>query len=62
VVLSEGRKLADTRASSVLTDLDVIREANLKETSLFHLVQMVGLPDESAFVQRFIDYENQVRS
>ncbi len=61
VVLSEGRKLADTRASSVLTDMDVIREANLKETSLFHLVQMVGLPDESAFVQRFIDYESQMR-
>jgi energy-coupling factor transport system ATP-binding protein len=61
VVLSEGRKLADTHASNVLTDMKVIREANLKETSLYHLAQMVNLPDETAFVQRFIDYEWQVR-
>ena len=61
VVLSEGRKLADTRASSVLTDLEIIREANLKETSLYHLAHMVGLADKSVFVQRFIDYEGQVQ-
>ncbi len=61
VVLSEGLKLADTHASNVLTDMEVIQQANLKETSLYHLAQMVGLPDETAFVQRFIDYEKQVR-
>lgn len=59
VVLSEGLKVADTRASYVLTDLQVIEQANLKETSLYYLAQMVGLPDETSFVQRFIDYERQ---
>ena len=61
VVLSDGKKVADTRASNVLTDLNVIKQANLKETSLYFLAQMVGLPDETSFVQRFIDYEKQVQ-
>ncbi len=59
VVLSEGKKLADTRASVVLTDAQVIKEANLKETSLYQLAQMVGIEDKTGFVQRFIDYERQ---
>ncbi len=60
LVLSGGLKIADTRASDVLTDLHVIQQANLKETSLYYLAQKVGLPDETSFVQRFIDYESQV--
>jgi energy-coupling factor transporter ATP-binding protein EcfA2 len=60
VVLSGGLKIADTRASDVLTDLHVIQQANLKETSLYYLAQKVGLPDETSFVQRFIDYESLV--
>ena len=61
VVLSGGLKIADTRASDVLTDLKVIEQANLKETSLYYLAQKIGLPDETSFVQRFIDYESQVK-
>ena len=62
IVLSEGRMIADTAASVVLTDADVIREANLKETSLFNLAQMVGIPDGTAFVQSFIDYERRLKN
>jgi energy-coupling factor transport system ATP-binding protein len=61
VVLSDGKKVADTRASNVLTDLNVIKQANLRETSLYYLAQLVELPDETSFVQRFIDYEKQVQ-
>ncbi len=57
IVLAGGRKIADTHASVVLTDQRVIQEANLKETSLFSLAQMAGIPDETKFVQSFIDYE-----
>ena len=60
VVLSGGHKIADTRASNVLTDLQVIEQANLKVTSLYYLAQKIGLPDETSFVQHFIDYESQV--
>ncbi len=60
IVLAGGRKIADTAASVVLTDQDVIEEANLKETSLFHLAQLAGIPDGTRFVQSFIDYERSV--
>lgn len=60
IVLAGGKKIADTHASVVLTDQRVIAEANLKETSLFSLAQMAGIPDETKFVQSFIDYEKGV--
>ncbi len=57
VVLSGGRLVADTRASVVLTDQEVIVKANLKETSLYRLAQLAGIEDGTGFVQHFIDYE-----
>jgi len=57
IVLAGGRKIADTAASVVLTDSAVIAEANLKETSLYHLAELAGIPDGTHFVQNFIDYE-----
>jgi energy-coupling factor transport system ATP-binding protein len=61
IVLSGGCKIADTAASVVLTDENVIKEANLKETSLYHLAHMAGITDGTSFVQSFIDYERWVR-
>ncbi len=60
IVLAGGRKIADTAASVVLTDAEVIKEANLKETSLYHLAQLAGIPEGTRFVQSFIDYERAV--
>ncbi len=62
IVLAGGEIIADTSASSVLTDMDIINQANLKETSLFNLAQMVGIADETAFVQSFIDAERRLRN
>jgi len=62
IVLSNGRIVADTSASVVLTDCDVIACANLKETSLYNLAQMAGIPDETSFVQGFIDYERRLKN
>ena len=62
VVLAGGRLIADTTASFVLTDRQVIEEANLKETSLFHLAQLAGIPDGTHFVQGFIDYERRLKN
>jgi energy-coupling factor transport system ATP-binding protein len=59
IVLSAGEMIADTLASVVLTDQHVIQEANLKETSLYHLAQLAGIPDETRFVQNFIDYDRR---
>jgi energy-coupling factor transporter ATP-binding protein EcfA2 len=62
IVLAGGRKIADTLASVVLTDAQVIQEANLKETSLFNLAKMAGIENGTAFVQGFIDYETGMRN
>ncbi|MFC2063574.1 ABC transporter ATP-binding protein [Chloroflexota bacterium] len=62
IVLSGGRMITDTAASIVLTDAQVIAEANLKETSLFNLAQMAGIEDGTHFVQGFIDYERQMKN
>jgi len=62
IVLSEGHLIADTSASAVLTDQEVIQKANLKETSLFHLAQQVGISDGKGFVQSFIDYERRLKN
>ena len=62
IVLAGGRKIADTAASVVLTDAQVIQEANLKETSLFHLAHMAGIEQGTQFVQSFIDYERGQRN
>jgi energy-coupling factor transport system ATP-binding protein len=61
IVLAGGRIIGDTAASVVLTDDAVIEKANLKETSLFNLAQMAHIPDGTRFVQRFIDYDRNVR-
>ncbi|HKI54667.1 MAG TPA: ABC transporter ATP-binding protein [Anaerolineales bacterium] len=62
IVLAGGRKIADTAASIVLTDAQVIKEANLKETSLFNLAQMADIEDGTHFVQGFIDYERRMKN
>jgi energy-coupling factor transport system ATP-binding protein len=62
VVLAGGRKIADTAASVVLTDPQVIAEANLKETSLFALSRKAGIADGTQFVQGFIDYERRLKN
>lgn len=62
IVLAGGHKIADTAASVVLTDAQVIADANLKETSLFVLAHMAGIPDGTQFVQGFIDYERRLKN
>ncbi len=62
IVLSGGKKIADTSSSVVLTDAKVISDANLKETSLFALSHMAGIADGTRFVQGFIDYERMLKN
>jgi energy-coupling factor transport system ATP-binding protein len=63
VVFSHGRIIADDRPAKILTSADIVKEASLKETSLYGLSLKCGIKDGTSFVQRFIDYErNEVRS
>jgi len=62
VVISDGKKIADTSPGRVLTNPEIIERANLTETSLFTLSKMAGIEDGPAFVQEFINHERKVRN
>ncbi|MDR9797662.1 ABC transporter ATP-binding protein [Aeribacillus pallidus] len=61
IVFAEGRKIADDSAVNVLSDIDIIEQANLKETSLYNLALKTGIPEPRKFVERFIEYDREVR-
>lgn len=62
IVLAGGKMITDSSASFVLTNAKVIEEANLKETSLYNLAHLAGIPDGTQFVQGFIDYERRLKN
>ena len=57
VVLSGGEKIADDKPSNILTDENIIKKANLKETSLSTLAKSIGIANTNDFVQFFIYLE-----
>lgn len=59
IVFSEGRMLADTTAAKVLNDPELVRAANLKETSLYTLSLACGIDEPQKFTERFIAYEKE---
>ena len=62
LVFTDGRLVADESPAELLTDEPVIRQASLRETSLYRLALLCGLPEPRAFVRRFIDYDRRVRA
>ena len=61
IVFSEGKLLADTSAAHVLNNPELVRQANLKETSLYTLSVQCGIDDPQAFTEGFIRQEQEVR-
>lgn len=61
VVISDGTLIADTSAAKVLTNEAIIERANLKVTSLYELALRCDIEDPIAFVERFIEYDREVR-
>lgn len=59
IVFSEGELLADTTAAHVLNDSELVKRANLKETSLYTLSMKCGIDDPQRFTEHFIRYENE---
>nr|WP_026104698.1 ABC transporter ATP-binding protein [Heyndrickxia coagulans] len=56
IVLADGEKIADGPAAGILGHSDMIRRANLKETSLYTLASRLHLNPER-FTEHFITYE-----
>ena len=57
IVFSKGKIIADDKCYNILTDREIIREASLKETSLYELALKCGIEDGTDFVRHFIEYE-----
>ena len=61
IVFSDGELLADDYVFRVLSDKDVIKKANLKNTSLVLLAEKAGI-DPKLFIHAFIDEERRNRA
>ena len=61
LVFNGSRIIRDDTPAGILTDKDVVRQAALKETSLYTLAEICGISDPRSFVQRFIDPDRRVR-
>lgn len=61
IVFSEGELVADDSVFRVLSNDEVIKRANLKQTSLYTLAMRLGL-DPEAYIEHFINYERMVRA
>lgn len=62
IVLADGMKLADDTAANILTNKEVIKKANLKETSVYELAVKCRISDSRNFVNKFINYDRGIRS
>jgi energy-coupling factor transport system ATP-binding protein len=62
IVLSEGELIADTDSSAVLTNQEIVQQGSLKETSLYHVAQIVGIEDPKKLVDAFVSHEKRVRA
>lgn len=60
IVLADGRLLRDASVSEVFSDEPLLKQANLKETSLYTLAQKAGIPqhDIPSFIETFIGAED----
>ena len=61
IVLADGKKLADDTSASILTNNEVIKQANLKETSVYELAVRCELDNPRNFVNKFIEYDRRIR-
>lgn len=61
IVFHSGKIIADKSSAEVLNTPEIVQEAHLKETSLFHLSAMVGISSPEEFTRRFIQCDREVR-
>ena len=61
IVFHAGQVIADKSAAEVLNSPEIVEEAHLKETSLYHLSAACGISDPEEFTRRFIARDREVR-
>ncbi|RIY33888.1 heme ABC transporter ATP-binding protein [Psittacicella hinzii] len=61
IVMVNGQVVADSTPVKVLTNSGLVKQAALKETSLFVLANKVGLANPVTFTEKFIAYDRRVK-
>ena len=61
IVFHGGQVIADQTAAEVLNSPEIVEEAHLKETSLYHLSAVCGIGDPVEFTKRFVARDREVR-
>ena len=61
IVFHGGRVIADKSAAEVLNDPQIVEEAHLKETSLYHLAKDCDIGEPEEFTRRFVHRDREVR-
>lgn len=61
IVFSEGKLIADDKASVILTKDEVIEKGNLVETSLYTIAKRLNLEKPSILVDAFVNHERRIR-
>ena len=61
IVFNAGRAIADKSPEAVLNSPEIVAEAHLKETSLYHLSALCDIDNPEEFTRRFISSDREVR-
>ena len=61
IVFNAGRVIADKSPEEVLNSPEIVAEAHLKETSLYHLSALCDIDNPEEFTRRFISSDREVR-
>ncbi|MET3699726.1 energy-coupling factor transport system ATP-binding protein [Bacillus oleivorans] len=61
IVIGNRGILADDKPVHIIANNQLMKQANLKETSLFELAKLAEINNPTDFVQRFIDYDREAR-
>lgn len=62
IVFSDGRMICDTTSAEVLNNPDIIKKANLKETSLYGLSVKCGISNPITLTECFINHEDSLHN
>ncbi|MGN8844831.1 ABC transporter ATP-binding protein [Niallia sp. HCP3S3_B10] len=61
MVLADGEIIADSSPANILTNPQIMKAANLKETSLYEMAKLLQVESPSEFIDAFISYEQEGR-
>lgn len=59
IVLSDGEVIAENSTNRILSNKDIIKKANLKETSLTKLARICGIQDVEGFINNYINQKRR---